>query len=303
MVDSTIRKVQALLNKAASTEFAEERDTFLAAADKLMAKYSIDQFMLDQAAGDSSMVTHAELVAVGDQARGILEMMYTLTVLVGAKGIFTSTGNGYGRPGEWRMEVFGFKADLEYLERLYATLQIAILRHIEPEVDPTLSYDENVWRLHEAGLVWRKIAEAMNAARLDENGEERWEATPWPDGGRLIRAYRRACKAMGVEPHAVTSAKGYRSSFVYGFHGEVAKRINDSRAEFAKEAQGTGQELVLADKKGMVDKAFAEAHPSTGSLRREDRRMDSEGFQKGRKAGRNVDIGSTRMPNSKKALS
>lgn len=308
MVDKTIRKVQALLDKASSTEFAAEREALLAKADALMAKHSIDQFQLQQARakknGRSVEITHVELSATGDQARAIIEMMYNIGSIIGTRGIVVSDGRSFTKPGVWTVRLYGFSTDLEYLERLHASLQISILRHISPKVDPALGYDENVYRLHEAGIKWREIAAEMNLHRDDTaTGEELWAETPWPDGGRLIRAYRRHCKLIGEEPHAVLSSKGYRDSFMLAFKAAVSHRIRESRKNFADEVKGTGAELVLVDKSKKVDEAISKDFPKMGSLRRSNRgRMDSEGFARGEAAGRIADIGSGRIGGGSKAL-
>lgn len=315
--DNMIRKVQALMDKASSTEFPEERDALLAKADQLMAKYAIEQFQLDtarQARGEaqSFKVEDVTLSATGDQAENITEMIWRIGNVVGTKGIFTRTGKDlWGNvDNKWSVRFYGFPVDLQYLEMLHGILQIAIYREIDPRVDGTQSFDHNVYRLHEAGIKWREIARDVNAARFGvsaSTGEQSattqlWDAVPWPDGGRLIRAYKRECARLGVTSHAVMSSKGYRDSFVTAFASRILDRIQRSRQEVASEP---GTALVLVNKNEKVHEAFNLAHPKTKALAKSKRgRMDSEGISRGYAAADRTDLGQTRINASgRKALS
>lgn len=306
--DKMIKRVQALLDKAASTEFPEERETLLAKADELMAKYSIEQFQLEAqriASGEAASlkVESVNISATGDQAYNITEMIYQIGELIGAKGIFTRTGKDMwgDKDGVYTVRFYGFRMDLDYLERLNAMLQMAIIHEINPEVNRDETFDHNVYRLHEAGLKWKQILNAVNVGRI-RDGVELWPLTPWPDGGRLKRAYERECAALGVAPHAVLSSKGYRDAFMTGFSQTVITRIREVRRIIAEQP---GTELVLRDKSAQINDAFNEAHPETKSLARSSRgRFDAEGHSRGVSAGQRADIGQTRVGgNSAKALS
>lgn len=308
MSDKYIRKVQGLLDKAAATEHEEERNTLLAKADELMAKYAIEQSALDMARaarGESRRlkVEHMTLVALGDQAENIMNMMWHIGNLTGVKGIFVTSGLGYhhesgkNRTDFWSVRFYGFRSDLDYLERLNALLQIAIYREISPVINPDETFDHNVYRLHEAGIKWVAIKDALNAS-AEKAG---WETVPWPDGKRLIKAYKRECERLGIPSHAVLSSKGYRDSFMHGFRDAVSKRISESRQEASKTA---GTALVLVDKAAQINDVFEAANPDRKTLAKtKSGRMDAEGARRGHSAGSRADLGGKRFESARRAIS
>lgn len=177
-----------------------------------------------------------------------------------------------------RITVIGFEADVRYVEMLFFSLRLQMLSMLEPQVNPAASYDDNVLSLHDAGIKWREIARLLNkhvkmvfredtyvpswvradtTMQLDKDDLDRyvaeqsgpWGYTPWPDGGRLIRAYKRACAAKGLEPVAVPNAATYQDSWMDGFRSELRRRLTKVRNE-----EGAG--LVLASAMKLVQESY-----------------------------------------------
>lgn len=287
--DDIIRKVQALIAKAESTEFGPERDAFRAKADQLVARYAIEQYQLDEAlrlAGKAPSQTpvvksYAYPYAYGTQgdlARYIDRLFQTICTGIGVRKVYDETRAVKDEAGKFShhevvWKVVGYEADIAYLDLLFMSLQLQMFGMLEPEPTPAISYDANVHALHDAGVKWETIARRMNTAITTRGAT--WDWTPWDlethsvwsdkhdryvasqpakDGGRLIRAYKRECKRLGLAPIVVTVSSSYREDFVWGFCWAIARRMRDARSE-------AGGELVLARRQDEIDDLFASICP------------------------------------------
>ena len=100
-----------------------------------------------------------------------------------------------------------------------------------PKWSSSRTFEENVYVHVKGGYKWRVIADVAN-----QHGCE----VPWPDGGRLKRAYHKECKARGEEPTAHTQRHGaFRASYATAFQSEISRRLYDMRQRSA-ENRGRG---------------------------------------------------------------
>jgi hypothetical protein len=81
MTDNLLSKIQALLDKAAATSFPAEAEAFQQKAEELMAKYSVEQAMLDQKAQQDGALAE-EIITLyfniqGTYAHGVLQALNT----------------------------------------------------------------------------------------------------------------------------------------------------------------------------------------------------------------------------------
>ena len=92
------------------------------------------------------------------------------------------------------------------------------------------------------------------------------------------------------------SVAAYRRSWLHGFAVQVHRRLADAERRAEQQAGGsgppdasTGTALVLADRRGQVERAYAEAFPLLGRSRRSV--LSGSGFAAGADAGDRADLG------------
>ena len=130
--DKMLERVRALLAKAedrAATE--EESKLYTAKAAELMAKYSINQALIDAARprAEREVVGDRVVLIVAPYAFAKASLLHTICRYSRVKSIRINTGR-YSRrtkqPGTQQMHLFGFAADLEQVEMLYTSLLLQV---------------------------------------------------------------------------------------------------------------------------------------------------------------------------------
>ncbi|MEK0324300.1 MAG: DUF2786 domain-containing protein [Nitrosopumilus sp.] len=127
------RKVQSLLNKAASTEFPEEADLLTAKATELMAKHAIEDWMLkeDKDAVTKITVENVSLVSVRVPSPYAMERIYIFQYVAKAMGadfFYTPVRkDGYKTATNDRNHdivgtLVGFSADIDKVEMMVSSL-------------------------------------------------------------------------------------------------------------------------------------------------------------------------------------
>lgn len=114
----------------------------------------------------------------------------------------------------------------------------------------------------------------------------------------LLQASRHLAEVRPPDP--AESVAAYRRSWLYGFAARVHERLSaaerDALREAAREAGSPGgpsAELVLADRRDRVERAYAEAF---GNLRRARRpQVSGSGYGRGVAAADRADLGGTRV--------
>lgn len=320
MSDNTnpmLNKIQALLNKAEGTDNPAEKEAFLEKAEQLMQKYSIDAAMLAEAkrlAGGVKEDPEQRIITFMPANDKLGNQWYNLIIAVAkhydCEFFGWTSGSGY---------LVGFPSNMDLVEMVYTSLRLQALQKLDPTPVRELSYDENVYILHEAGVKWQAIAHLMNKAyhEATELGLELgagWEITPWEvdsagkgkkDGGRLIRACKRWCKEIGETYRAVQSPVTFQRSYAQGFLNEVRDRFARLRKYRDEQvASTTGAELVLFDRNKAVQDMMDElkklmGHKDGKGYRQ---RIVGEAYYRGQRDGRTADIGQDRMGGRRKEI-
>lgn len=303
-----INKIQALLAKAESTEFGPERDAFQAKADQLMVKYAVEQYQLDQARKgrgekpNAAPVTRDLLIPWTPNNKGgdaAYALFHQICYAVGVRALFRKFSCGEGISTWYVMTMVGYDAEISYVEMLFLSLRLQMVRMLEPEPSPTLSFDENVFSMHEAGLKWEQICRVMN--RMAPNTG--WPIVNWDpenkDNGRLRAAAKRWAKKIDAPYHPTVSHESYRRSFAEGFVYTIRRRLNAARTEDA------GTALVLKSRIEDVEKVFEDLleslrqpepeQPAKPSKRKrvakfKEQRYDYVGAEAGRRAAERADL-------------
>ena len=112
--------------------------------------------------------------------------------------------------------------------------------------------------------------------------------------------------ARGRPTRAGESVAAYRRSWLHGFAVAVHRRLSDAeqRAEYAAADGGAGTgvraELVLADRRAQVDRAYTDVFPVLGRGRRP--ALSGTGFGAGTAAGERADLGAPAVARPGRAI-
>ena len=120
-----IGKIEALLRKAESTDSGPEAEALLAKAQELMAKYAIDEMMLDRAAGTAKV--KAEPVSIVFEVgvkggKGVEAQTRLLNTLCEANGVRLVTLGGMFEVG-----MVGYQSDVDLVLGLFQSLRLVMI--------------------------------------------------------------------------------------------------------------------------------------------------------------------------------
>jgi hypothetical protein len=127
-----------------------------------------------------------------------------------------------GLNGHSELRVFGFEDQIGYFRMLWISAYQTFSTRLFPKWDAEKTMDANIYAMVNAGLKWKDIYDAgFKAGSI---------TFPWPDGGRLKRAFRREAIALGEEVRSHTSRnKAYRESYALGFSTAIKARAEETR--------------------------------------------------------------------------
>jgi hypothetical protein len=327
-LETVLSRVRKLIERADHAGTPEaEADACRTKADRMMLDYAITEAQLDatRPAAQRTVpeVSHFTVCEASHPlSRFYANLVSYLASHCRCRVVFynltDSTKSAYGRT---RVTAVGFPSDLRYLELLFTLVMLHMSGEMEPTPDPAKSFDENVYDLHEAGVKWRRIADLMNAAsvRRERPGmrvertpgtEHWWKAVrpskdqpdylvPWPDGHRLINAYRRHCALIGEEPRAIVSPVTYQRNFAEGY----VSRINSRLYAMRKANDGVaGTSLALRTED--VDAKYADMFPDLKTIKHKEHRYDHTAQMAGREAGDRADLsGGNKVDGKRRELS
>jgi hypothetical protein len=155
-----IDTIRALLAKAESTTFEEERATYMAKATELMRKHAIDLGMLAAAGNraDDDVIECRVLFAdmKGTQfIKAKRELMWGLVALNRCRVVQIGKN---GRDQSW---VYGFRADLDFIDMMFASIVVQMMTAMNADRP---SYATRTWAVSFAhGYVRRVIARLRDA--------------------------------------------------------------------------------------------------------------------------------------------
>jgi len=298
--DSLLRKIAGLLAKAEATEFEAERQTFLAKADELMMKYSVELWELAQ--HEQSKIDKRQPVVRDFDYHWafdsgpfpqISEALWSLFVTVANYATCTIVYHKQHYSGEakqaksYTVPVIGTEVDLGYMTLLFTSLMTQLIDAVHPRVDKSKTYEENLRMFREAGWSWPEVGKVIQEAGWDTDLPHK-EASD-----KATRAYRRACKMFGWEQN-YANHKTYRRNFADGFASRIYTRLAAVRQE-TEDKVGTSMALVLRDQKKINMDFMFELFPQSGTgktraLSKDTRKFDSAAYSGGRVAGDRASI-------------
>lgn len=252
--EDVMRKVRAMLDKAASTTFDAERDSFLTKANDMMTAYTIASWELEMAkpanVREKPEMREYDYGSTGD--REINDILYDVFY-----GLANLCRCKIGMLGWTRAHIVGYPADLQFLDLLFTNIRLHMAVNMVPHADPSLSYLENLAVLKEAGYKWQKVYEMMLLVHPDHfpqgrvpAGTERADdivvgtqrfrrAMHRPIGVRFTKEYTDFCKSQNRE-RIYTNPDVYKRSFLMGYRDRLIRRIAELKGD-----AGAGTEVVL----------------------------------------------------------
>ena len=249
--ESIISRVQKLLNLAMDPGASEEERTLAQErADALMAQHMIDQMDLKQDDPNKSRVTNAMWrlnfdYEFNSQCR---ELIGAIVAHATCRASISTKFSDHDTP--YHVTVVGTPENIAYAERLWMIVFTEMVRHMFPKVDPTLSFDTNVYNFVKAGFKWQQIHELLWETKddprwipeqfklndpypADKRPRYEWQKQAYEgDGGRLKRAYNREVKRLGEDAEHHTSRHGaYRASYVQSYTNTIRRRLYEIRSK------------------------------------------------------------------------
>jgi len=244
-----LAKIRALLDKAESTTFPEEAEACRTKAEQLMAKYRIEEEQLiasDPTAlspvwGDTPLVKRSSFYRMN-----YWSMFWAIAEHAGIR----VNPEWLIQDGELHLvaHTVGYEADLRYAEALFTSARMVFTEKLEPQINRSMTEEENIFRLRAAGIERVRIADMV-----------------WGMGSRhdkrllskVGRVYAAECKRRGETPavagRGVTGA-AYREQYAEQF--VVTLRV---RLRRARQAASTG--VVLHGRQERVNEAFYTRFP------------------------------------------
>lgn len=230
--EAMLRRVQGLLAKASDDAATPaESETYMAKATELMAKYGIQQAMLDAAkpAGQRETVTHKRIVIEGPYATQKQNLLGWLAKPLRCQAVWHT-----GRGRETAITLFGYPSDLAQVETLYASLLLQAIRDVLNEHVP---YYEN------KAAYRRSFLEGFAAEVSDRVKAiyQRVETTDEP-GTALVLVDRSKAVTSAVDEMFPKLRSGRRSRLSGGGHGDG--RRSAQRADIGQRAAGGGRTAI-----------------------------------------------------------
>lgn len=222
-----------------------------AKAEKLMKEYRIAEE--EAIAADPFSVTPiSRKIVVRDAGRPSgMSGWYTQVFRVIAHHTGVRYTFSYGTVGTIAT-VVGYESDVRYAEYLWTAAYMMFSTRVDPVWDTTLSEAENIWRLRNAGIERRKIADSAwgaNAGRVASNRS------------KVQRIYIRESERRGEPVRAAGlgyQTDLYRTAYAEEFVNTLSRRLREARD--AADADGGLPELHgRADR---VDEAFYTLFPN-----------------------------------------
>ncbi|MFI6485251.1 DUF2786 domain-containing protein [Nonomuraea sp. NPDC050663] len=163
--DKTLDRIRKLLAQAEGTTHEHERQTFMEAAQNLMAKYGIERAHLGALHPETDKPGHRNITAPNPWANEQINLIYHVAEALRCKCIVTGTGRGGVEPG---VAIMGFESDMERAEMLYTSLLIQMFRGLfttrVPAGHPSPKRFQRAFLIGFADEAARRIREAEQRA-------------------------------------------------------------------------------------------------------------------------------------------
>lgn len=298
--EQMLDKVRKLLAKAEGTDVEAEKDTFIAAADRLMLAYSIEEAEIrDLAEGQQTVeVILHRFQVLGPRQEALATGMALLVGNIADHCRCKSVLYGM-QSAKWsgmQVGLVGTKPDVEWAEMLFTSLQLQVMATISPKYEPTGDPDDEIKfivKAKAAGWKWDKIAVALGIIPTIS------EFDPVTVGRPMYNRYKRYC-----EYHRIEQVKSSPANYQYNFMMSYAVRIGSRLADIRRlnEDASKGHELVLVSMAEAVDQKYEELFPDLKSSKVNLKKHNGSAWVAGRKAADRADLNSTPLGGRREAI-
>jgi hypothetical protein len=237
-------KIQALLANADDPSLSEAtRNAYQAKAEQLMKDYRVaEEQALATDPGSSAPISRKVRVTTGYRAE--LDSWYSMVFSLIAK--HTGCRVWYTYDNGDVATLVGYEGDVRYAEFLWTAALLMFSTRIDPVWDANLPEAENIWRLRNAGIERRVIADkawGYGAGAVAANRS------------KVQRIYLRESATRGEEARATGlghQTDVYRQAYARSFYDTLRNRLQTARDA----ADSAGGGLVLHGRSERVDEAF-----------------------------------------------
>lgn len=242
-LDKILHQVRQMLDLAERESTPEhEAANARMVAERLMRKYRIEEeHLIAEDAPNATAPIYRAFKFFDPSSAFVSDYISIVSLAARHAGIMCAYGVGNGM-----IHAVGYEADISYAEMLATSARLVMRRHLEPEVDRSLSDEDNVYNLRSAGIERPRISEMLW-------GHRRWSV-------KVTNLYKRACERRGESPKVVgkdVSAKDYRAAYARGFIERFSARLRETRDATDR----VGGVLELHGRKERVEEAYFARYP------------------------------------------
>lgn len=239
-----LSRVQAMLARAASTEFEAEAEECRKKANALMMEYSIEEYELVVKGDKRPEVTFRKINIEWYHGKFESDVRDALWAIFCRTAEYCRTmlapHGSIDESGEMRIGIVGTAADIDYFELMFTNLFMECVMRMQPKANAAKPLIENLVALKEVGHKWEYIGGELFAIGQLEKPYTR------NTGVRFTKLYSDYCKAHNRD-QVRTSPDLFKRSFVNGFMMGVTQKIKEMMEENNREFDTGGVGLVLRD--------------------------------------------------------
>jgi hypothetical protein len=237
-------KVQKLLNKADDLAATPEESAMLRAkAEELMRKYRIEEeeLLATDATSAEPVYVEMDLCRYGSEFRQAhINMMWDAAEHAGVQAHF------FFGDRMLKVGIVGYEGDARYATFLYSAARLVFSAHLEPEIDPSLSERENIWRLRSSGMERQRVARVLWGEEVGSKASAH---------AKVGKIYKEECAARGSD--VAFDGKGivlkdFRTAYARNFRDGFNAKLRQARDA----ADSVGGAMVLHGRKERVTEAF-----------------------------------------------
>lgn len=219
-----LNRIRALLDKAESTTFEGEADSYRQKAEELMAKYRVEEEALIAQDPQAILPTSTTMNVTSSKEFGnqYFSMLWFIAKHMGVEVRGTWAYDKEVRGSAIVATLVGYETDLRFVDVLFTSARMAFSAHLEPKVDPTLTDQANAYRMRKAGMERNRIANALWKSAMDDGTAH----------GKVAALYKAEC-ALRMEPATLSgrgiNAKLYRKQYADTFAHRIWERLRRAR--------------------------------------------------------------------------
>lgn len=142
----------------------------------------------------------------------------------------------------------GYEIDLRFLDLLWSSIRLSFIGKLDPEVDPKLTDEENIYRLRSAGIARKDVAEML------------WGKWTHSNSAKVGKVYKEECRKRGEEP--ALDGKGiHLQTFKEAYAREFVDRVQTRLWQARSAVMAQGGDVVFANRDERVKEKFYEHFP------------------------------------------